>query len=243
MALSLRALNDKIIELGASARSVLLGQEGPQLRGAQAKAHKQLARTKLTQLQELDDFAREGLDEDLHVWWGRRRTGGAVSCGGVLRCWCCWCWRAAGGLAGWLLAAAGCEWCGCCVRIPQPTVQARFWLLSLADVQFSPGCRPAAAAEKFPEFGKLFQYDCTAKNSTVRVQGHEGLDGRTYAPAAARARGGGSAAAAAAARAAARRRRPQQCDAGRARSGGRPAGRPQQCQPGPCPAPTAIKLR
>lgn len=37
--------------------SVLLGQEGPQLRGAQAKAHKQLARTKLTQLQELEDYS------------------------------------------------------------------------------------------------------------------------------------------------------------------------------------------
>jgi hypothetical protein len=38
-------------------------------------------------------------------------------------------------------------------------VQARFWLLSLAAVvQFSPGCRPAAAAEKFPEFGELLQY-------------------------------------------------------------------------------------
>ena len=36
--------------------SVLLGQEGPQLRGAQAKAHKQLARTKLAQLQELNDY-------------------------------------------------------------------------------------------------------------------------------------------------------------------------------------------
>jgi hypothetical protein len=40
----------------------------------------------------------------------------------------------------------------------QPTVQARFWLLSLPAVQFSPGCRPAAAAEKFPACGELFQY-------------------------------------------------------------------------------------
>jgi hypothetical protein len=56
LTLSLRALNDKIIELDATARSVLHGQEGPQLRGAQAKAHKQLARTKLAQLEELNDY-------------------------------------------------------------------------------------------------------------------------------------------------------------------------------------------
>jgi hypothetical protein len=31
-------------------------------------------------------------------------------------------------------------------------------LLSLPAVQFSPGCRPAAAAEKFPACGELFQY-------------------------------------------------------------------------------------
>eukprot|EP01047_Picozoa_sp_COSAG01_P010570 COSAG01_NODE_450_length_16901_cov_7.565476_8_plen_67_part_00 len=63
MTLNLRALNDKIIELDATARSVLLGQEGPQLRGAQARAHKQLARTKLAQLQELNSY-----DGDLIVF-------------------------------------------------------------------------------------------------------------------------------------------------------------------------------
>ena len=42
--------------------------------------------------------------------------------------------------------------------VAQPTVQARFWLLSLPAVQFSPGCSHAAAAEKFPPWGELFQY-------------------------------------------------------------------------------------
>jgi hypothetical protein len=50
MGLNLRALNAKIIELDVAAATVLQGQKGPQLRGAQAKAHKQLARTKLAQL-------------------------------------------------------------------------------------------------------------------------------------------------------------------------------------------------
>jgi hypothetical protein len=40
--------------------------------------------------------------------------------------------------------------------LPQPTVQARFWLLSLAAVQFSPDCRPAAAQKSSPHSGNFF---------------------------------------------------------------------------------------
>eukprot|EP01047_Picozoa_sp_COSAG01_P058111 COSAG01_NODE_6804_length_3492_cov_2.270557_6_plen_114_part_00 len=55
---------------------------------------------------------------------------------------------------------------GCCwlnEAATQPTVQARFWLLSLPAVQLSPGCRPTAAADKFPgtcqpACRELFQY-------------------------------------------------------------------------------------
>jgi hypothetical protein len=43
-------------------------------------------------------------------------------------------------------------------RGAQPTVQARFWLLSLPAVQFSPGCMPAAAAKKVPLNRATFQY-------------------------------------------------------------------------------------
>ena len=55
-------------------------------------------------------------------------------------------------------------------------MQARFWLLSLPAVQFSPGCSHAAAAEKFPPWGELFQYG--------QYRGTKGWVGPQEAPAA-----------------------------------------------------------